>query len=220
MAEQVERPREAAGGAASAVGERAQQAAAQAREAAGEAAGQARGRLRDQLDRRSTQAGERVTGTAEDLRTVGEELRKQGKGTTLAFRAVLDERSPAGELLGRISREMVGIQKQLAGKGPTKARTHWAGSDTLVVVLGGGFTTAEQTLYEGGRGNAVRDARIAFHDTVQERMKALIKAATGREVIACISGSHQNPDLVSVVFVLEPRDEEASNGSEPNVDSP
>jgi hypothetical protein len=41
--------------------------------------GQARGRLRDQVDQRSTQAGERLTGTAADVRSIAEELRRQGK---------------------------------------------------------------------------------------------------------------------------------------------
>jgi hypothetical protein len=59
--------------------EKAQQAAGQAGEKAREVAGDAQDKLREQLDQRSTQAGEKVAGTAEDLRSVGEELRKQGK---------------------------------------------------------------------------------------------------------------------------------------------
>lgn len=50
-------------------------------EKAHEAVGKAGGTLREQLDQRSTQAGEKVSGTARDLRSVGEELRKQGKET-------------------------------------------------------------------------------------------------------------------------------------------
>jgi hypothetical protein len=44
-----------------------------------EASGQAKDRLREQVDQRSTQAGERVSSAAEDARSVGEELRRQGK---------------------------------------------------------------------------------------------------------------------------------------------
>jgi hypothetical protein len=57
----------------------AQDAAGQAQEKAREAAGQAKGKAREQVDQRSTQAGERVSSTASDVRSVGEELRKQGK---------------------------------------------------------------------------------------------------------------------------------------------
>jgi hypothetical protein len=51
----------------------------QAREKTQGAAQQARGRFRDQVDQRSTQAGERLSGTAADARSVAEELRRQGK---------------------------------------------------------------------------------------------------------------------------------------------
>jgi hypothetical protein len=61
--------------------EKAQEVAGQAQEKAQEAAGQAQEKLREQIDERSTQAGEKVSGTAEDLRSVGEELRNQGKET-------------------------------------------------------------------------------------------------------------------------------------------
>jgi len=59
--------------------EKAQEVAGEAQEKAREAAGKAQEGLRQQVDQRSTQAGEQVAGTAQDLRSVGEELRKQGK---------------------------------------------------------------------------------------------------------------------------------------------
>jgi hypothetical protein len=61
--------------------EKAQEVAGQAQEKAQEAAGRAQEMMREQVDRRSTEAGERVSGTAQDLRSVGEELRNQGKET-------------------------------------------------------------------------------------------------------------------------------------------
>src|SRR4051794_41689223 len=51
----------------------------QAKAKAQEGAQQARRTLRDAVDQRSTQAGERVGSTAGDIRSVSEELRKQGK---------------------------------------------------------------------------------------------------------------------------------------------
>ena len=51
----------------------------QAKEQAQNVAGQARDRVRDQVDQRSTQAGEQVRSQAGDLRTVGQQLREQGK---------------------------------------------------------------------------------------------------------------------------------------------
>jgi hypothetical protein len=60
-------------------GSTAQQAKEKAQETAQQAAGQAKGRMREQVDQRSTEAGERVSGVAHDVRSVGDELRKQGK---------------------------------------------------------------------------------------------------------------------------------------------
>jgi hypothetical protein len=59
--------------------EKAQEVAGEAQEKAREAAGKAQENVRQQVDQRSTEAGEKVTSTAQDLRSVGEELRKQGK---------------------------------------------------------------------------------------------------------------------------------------------
>jgi hypothetical protein len=61
--------------------EKAQEVAGEAQEKAREAAGKAQQNLRQQIDDRSTQAGAQVSSTAQDLRSVGEELRKQGKDT-------------------------------------------------------------------------------------------------------------------------------------------
>ena len=59
--------------------EKAHEVTDQAREKAQEAAGQARSRLTEQVDERSNQAAERINATSADLRSVGQELRRQGK---------------------------------------------------------------------------------------------------------------------------------------------
>jgi uncharacterized protein YbcI len=108
------------------------------------------------------------------------------------------------QLLGKLSTELVVLMKEAAGKGPTKSRSYWAGSDTILVVLGGGYTLAEETLYQGGRGNSVRDSRHAFQDTVEHRMRTTVERLFGRSVVAFLSASHQNPDLTVLTFLLEP----------------
>jgi len=59
--------------------EKAQDVAGQAQEKAQQAAGQARNRVRDEVDTRSTQAGEQAETVANDVRSVGEHLRSEGK---------------------------------------------------------------------------------------------------------------------------------------------
>jgi hypothetical protein len=65
--------------------DKAKEVAGKAQEGLSEATDQARGRLRDQVDQRSTQAGERVRSAAGDARSVAEELRKQGNDTPARY---------------------------------------------------------------------------------------------------------------------------------------
>jgi len=65
--------------------DKAREVAGQAQERAQDAAHQAKGRLRDQVDQRSTQAGEQLSSTADDVRSVAEEFRTQGKDTPARY---------------------------------------------------------------------------------------------------------------------------------------
>ena len=58
---------------------KAQEVAEKAQRQVGEVTGRAREQVRDQVNRRSSDAGERVQSTAADVRSVAEELRRQGK---------------------------------------------------------------------------------------------------------------------------------------------
>jgi hypothetical protein len=51
----------------------------QTQEKAQEAASKASDKVREQVDQRSTDAGEKIAGTAGDIRSVGQQLREQGK---------------------------------------------------------------------------------------------------------------------------------------------
>src|SRR6478672_5052942 len=51
----------------------------QVKDKAQQAGEQAKGRVRDEVDRRSTEAGEQATSVADAMRTASEQLREQGK---------------------------------------------------------------------------------------------------------------------------------------------
>src|ERR671918_814099 len=85
--------------------EKAREVAGQAQDKAREAAGQARGRMSQEVDRRSTQAGEQVTSNAGDARTVAEELRKQGKDTPARY---VEQAADRAERLGGYLQERGG----------------------------------------------------------------------------------------------------------------
>ncbi len=64
-------------------------------------------------------------------------------------------RDPQGSVRARISDAMVGMKKELYGKGPTGAKTFL--NDTYVfVVLDGGPTRNEETLLAAGEDDLVR----------------------------------------------------------------
>jgi len=75
-----------------------------------------------------------------------------------------------------------------------------------VCVLRGGFSRVEQTLLEGGRGDAVIQQRMEFQEVMRERFAEVIEDATGRQVIGFMSGNQQHPDLMCEVFILGPTD--------------
>ena len=68
-----------------------------AKEVASQAQDKARGRVRDEVDRRSTEVGERVGGTAGDARSVADELRKQGKDAPARY---VEQAADRAERLG------------------------------------------------------------------------------------------------------------------------
>lgn len=111
-----------------------------------------------------------------------------------------------GQLLVTLCNGLVGLFREFAGRGPNKCKAHWAGSDLIVVILRGGFTTADQTLYEAGRGMAVRDSQHALSDVLEVKMTELVQDTSGRRVQAFMSASHQGPDLRALLFMLEPRE--------------
>jgi uncharacterized protein YbcI len=107
-----------------------------------------------------------------------------------------------GTTLANISRRIVMLHKEFYGKGPTKARTYLQ-DDTVLVLLRGGFTRVEETLLRDGRAEAVHRQREAFQDVMHARFVEVIEDELSRKVIAFMSTSHQDPDLLAELFVLD-----------------
>jgi uncharacterized protein YbcI len=110
-----------------------------------------------------------------------------------------------GEVLTAISDGLVGLLKEFYGRGPTRAKSYYE-DDLVVCVLRGGFSRVEETLLEGGRGDAVIQQRMQFQDLMRDRFEAVIERATGRAVIGFMSGNQQHPDMMCEVFILAPTD--------------
>jgi len=108
-----------------------------------------------------------------------------------------------GELNAAITRELIRIHTAAIGRGPRKSYSFHSG-DTLITVMLGVLTRAEQTLVSYKEGEAVLATRRLSQRAMAEEMKAVVARLTGREVLACMSDSHIDPDMAVQVFILAP----------------
>jgi uncharacterized protein YbcI len=108
-----------------------------------------------------------------------------------------------GDVLTAISEGLVALLKEYYGNGPTRVKSYYE-DDLVVCVLRGGYSRVEQTLLDGGRGDAVIEQRMQFQDLMREQFEATVEGATGREVVGFMSGNQQDPDMMAEVFILAP----------------
>jgi uncharacterized protein YbcI len=116
----------------------------------------------------------------------------------------LPEPLDGGQVLARVTREIVKLHAAHYGRGPTTARTFWAG-DSLVCQMEETLTSVERTLLERGKAEEVHALRRGFQDVMGEEFCAAVEGITGRRVRAFLSQVHLEPDIDVEVFVLEPR---------------
>jgi uncharacterized protein YbcI len=104
-----------------------------------------------------------------------------------------------------VSNALVHIYKQQFGRGPTKARTDFAGPDALLCTLEDSLTPAERNLAAMGEHQRLRDVRLLFQHASEHNFRATVEQITGRKVRAFVSGIDSEHDVSSEVFYLEPR---------------
>jgi uncharacterized protein YbcI len=106
-----------------------------------------------------------------------------------------------GETRARISKEMVRLQAEYYGKGPTKAKTYIV-DDLVVVVLEESFTRAEKTLVERGEREAIQQIRRRFQQQMAESFISIVEQATGRRVRTFLSETDVEQDVSVETFLL------------------
>ncbi len=109
-----------------------------------------------------------------------------------------------------ISNRMVLLYKEKFGRGPTKARTHFAGPDTVLCTLEDSLTPAERSLVALGEHQRLRDVRMFFQHATENDFRAAVETITGRKVRAFVSGIDTKHDVASEVFYLHPQAEPSS----------
>ena len=115
------------------------------------------------------------------------------------------DRSPANALQA-VSNAMVKLHKEQFGRGPTNARSYFAGPDTLVCTLEDSLLPAERTMVEMGEDQHVRESRMFLQVATQDRFIAAVEELVSRKVRAFASAIDPAPGVVFEVFSFEPDD--------------
>src|SRR4051812_2726017 len=115
----------------------------------------------------------------------------------------------------QISNEMVRLYKEQFGRGPTKARTDWAGPDVLITVLEDTFTPAERNLVRLGEDQKVRDMRTFFQYASVRDFCEPVERLTGRNVRGFLSAIDTKVDGVAMEpFLLYPEGHDGPSRAE------
>lgn len=110
-----------------------------------------------------------------------------------------------GVELQDLTNAMVRLYKELFGRGPTKARSNYAGPDTLVATIENSLTPAERSMVDMGEEQRVREIRTFFQHASEGEFRSEVEQITGRKVRAFVSGTDTANDVSAEIFYLEPR---------------
>jgi uncharacterized protein YbcI len=108
-----------------------------------------------------------------------------------------------GQLLAKISGEIVAMLREYYGRGPMKAKTYVLDDIIVVVLRGSGFTALEQTIVDSGEPERVVAMREDFQAVMADRYRQAIERLTGAKVVAFLSQAHVDPDITMEIFFVD-----------------
>jgi uncharacterized protein YbcI len=112
--------------------------------------------------------------------------------------------------LQAVSNALVKLHKEQFGRGPTNARTYFAGPDALVCVLFDALLPAELKMVDVGEDLRVRESRLAFQTATETDFVTAVEGIVRRKVSAFGSSLDPHANVVFETFAFEPRE---TNGS-------
>ena len=111
---------------------------------------------------------------------------------------------PTATVMQAVSNAMVRLHKEQFGRGPTIARSYFAGPDTLVCTLEDTLLPAERTMVEMGEQQRVRESRMFLQVASQATFVAAVEQLVSRKVRAFASASDPDRSVVMECFTFEP----------------
>lgn len=106
-------------------------------------------------------------------------------------------------LTAEVARALVGLHKEQFGRGPTRARAHFFGSDMLVCAFEDVLVPAEVKLVSRGQDEAVQTARVLFQIATKDEFVATIEKLVERKVRAFTSAMDPGANMLFEIFVFE-----------------
>jgi uncharacterized protein YbcI len=111
---------------------------------------------------------------------------------------------PASSVLQMVSNAMVALHKEQFGRGPTRARSEFAGDDALMCVLEDALLPAEHSLVEMGEQQRVRESRMFLQVATADQFVRTVEEIVGRTVRAFASATDPDRGVVFENFAFEP----------------
>jgi uncharacterized protein YbcI len=103
-----------------------------------------------------------------------------------------------------VSDAMIRLHKEQFGRGPTRARSYFAGPDALVCVLEDTLLPAERKLVELGEEARVRETRISFQAATAEDFITAVEEIIRRKVRGFASAIDARRNVAFENFLFEP----------------
>lgn len=107
-------------------------------------------------------------------------------------------------MMAAVSNALVALHKEQFGRGPTRARSHFAGPDALVCVLEDVLLPAERKLVALGNQASVRETRGAFQVATADEFIATVEEIVARRVNAFASAVDPDANVVFENYSFEP----------------
>ena len=105
-----------------------------------------------------------------------------------------------------LSNALVALHKEQFGRGPTRTRTEFAGSDAVVTIFHDALLPAEKALVKLGEPLRVQEARLFFQEATRARFIETIERVLARKVVSFHSTCDARAGIVIEIALLEPRD--------------
>jgi uncharacterized protein YbcI len=121
----------------------------------------------------------------------------------------------AGTTLAAVSNTIVKLHKEQFGRGPTHARSDFAGRDTLVCTLEDALLPAERAMVQTGATDRVRESRTDLQAATADLFIRAIEDIIGRKVRAFASAIDPPAGVVFEVFALHSEDDTRTDGRGP-----